>query len=63
VRCTYRLGVSVRHTESDYLSHFADMEEVEAAASPQDFARAAALGLLRSHWNTDAEDRGQLSLF
>jgi hypothetical protein len=34
-----------------------------AATSPQYFARDAALDLLRSEPNTDAEDRGQFSLF
>jgi hypothetical protein len=50
-------------SETGYLSHFADMKDIEAAPSPQDFARDAALDLLRSERNMDEEDRGQLSLF
>jgi hypothetical protein len=50
-------------SETGYLSHFADMKDIEAAPSPQDFARDAALAELRSERNTDAEDKGQLSPF
>jgi hypothetical protein len=50
-------------SETGYLSHFAAMKDIEAAKSPQDFARDAALTMLSSERNTDAEDRGQLSLF
>ena len=50
-------------SKTGYLNHFADMEEVEAAASPPDFARDAALAMLRSRCKSKPEDRGQLSLF
>ena len=36
-------------SETGYRSHFASMDEVKAAKSPQDFAREEALALLRSH--------------
>ena len=35
-------------SDTGYLSHFASMEDVKAAKSPQDFAREEALALLRS---------------
>ena len=35
-------------SKSGYLSHYAAMEDVKAAKSPQDFAREEALALLRS---------------
>jgi hypothetical protein len=35
-------------SETGYLSHFASMEDVKDAKSPQDFAREEALALLRS---------------
>jgi hypothetical protein len=50
-------------SETGYLSYFADMKDIEAAPSPQAFARDAALAMLRSDRGTDAEDEGQLSLF
>jgi hypothetical protein len=50
-------------SETGYLSYFADMKDIEAATSPQDFARDAALAMLRLECNSDAEERGQLSLF
>jgi hypothetical protein len=50
-------------SETGYCSHFAGMADVEAAASPQDFAREVALGLLRSERSADSEDEDQLALF
>jgi hypothetical protein len=50
-------------SETGYLSHFATMASVEAAVSPQDFAREVALDLLRSERSPDGVDEGQLSLF
>jgi hypothetical protein len=50
-------------SETGYRSEFAPMADVEAAASPQDFAREVALDLLRSETSTAGEDEGQLSLF
>ena len=50
-------------SETGYLCHFADMAEVKAAASPQDFARDMALTLLRSRCKPRPDDRNQLSLF
>jgi hypothetical protein len=34
-------------SETGYRSHFADMEEIEAADSPEDYARRYALSLIR----------------
>jgi hypothetical protein len=50
-------------SDTGYLSHFVAMADVEAAVSPQDFAREIALDLLRSERAADSEDEGQLSLF
>jgi hypothetical protein len=50
-------------SETGYLSHFAAMADIVAAASPQDFAREIALGLLRSERSADSEDEAQLALF
>jgi hypothetical protein len=50
-------------SETGYRSHFASMEDVEAALSPQDYARAVVLGILRSRGKTEAEESKQPSLF
>jgi hypothetical protein len=50
-------------SETGYLSHFAAMANIEAAASPQDFARQVALDILRSEQFPDGDEGGQLSLF
>jgi hypothetical protein len=50
-------------SETGYLSHFVAMADVEAAVSPQDFAREVALDLVRSERSADSEHEGQLSLF
>jgi hypothetical protein len=50
-------------SETGYLSHFVAMADVEAAASPQDFAREVALDILRSERFPDGDESGQLSLF
>ncbi len=50
-------------SETGYRSHFAAMEDVEAATSPQDFAREVALALLRSRRTVKDEESGQLPLF
>jgi hypothetical protein len=44
-------------SETGYLSHFANMKDIETATSPQDVASDAALALLRS------ENRQQLRVF
>ena len=49
-------------SETGYKSHFAAMEVIEAAASPQDFAREVATALLRSRCQ-QREDPQQLALF
>jgi hypothetical protein len=49
-------------SETGYRSHFAAMEIIEAAASPQDFAREVAIALLRSRCQR-RDDPQQLSLF
>jgi hypothetical protein len=50
-------------SETGYRSHFAPMEDVEAASSPQDYARDVVLAFLRSHRPARREDRDQLPLF
>jgi hypothetical protein len=50
-------------SETGYRSHFAAMEQVEAASSPHDYAREVALAIVRSERAADSEDEGQLSLF
>jgi hypothetical protein len=62
-RSPYKPRRPIPISETGYLSHFADMKDIESATSPQDFARDAALTMLSSERNTDAEDGGQLSLF
>ena len=49
-------------SDTGYRSYFAAMEDVEASASPQDFAREVALALLQSR-RTVKDEPGQLSLF
>lgn len=48
-------------SETGYRSHFAPMDEVEAAASPEDYAREVALALL--HAESNANEDEQLTLF
>jgi hypothetical protein len=50
-------------SETGYRTLFVDTADIKAAKSPQDFARDAALAILRSERDSDAEDHGQLSLF
>jgi len=49
-------------SETGYRSHFASLEDVKEASSPQDFAREFALALLRSK-QSRPEDPRQLALF
>jgi len=49
-------------SETGYLSHFASVEDVKAAKSPQDIAREVAFALHRSK-QSRPEDPRQLSLF
>lgn len=49
-------------SETGYRSHFACMEDVKSASSPQDYARGVVLGFLRSRSKIRCEDRDQLSL-
>jgi len=46
-----------------YRSHFAPMDEIEAEASPQDYARQYALGCLRSSSPCRRAEEAQPSLF
>ena len=52
-------------SETGYRCHFAPMEEIEEAKSPQDYARQIVLAFLNrdSAARAVAEKRGQLSLF
>jgi hypothetical protein len=49
-------------SETGYRSHFAPTEDVEASASPQDYARNFVLSQIRSYANAKI-DRNQLPLF
>jgi hypothetical protein len=49
-------------SQTGYRSHFAAMEDVEASASPQEFAREVAVAMLQSR-RTVKDDPGQLPLF
>jgi hypothetical protein len=54
-------------SETGYKSHFAPMPEIEAAPSPQDYARALALALIRAgsapQPDDEADDGDHLTLF
>jgi hypothetical protein len=50
-------------SETGYRSYFAAMEDIEAVATPVDFACRVALGLRGSRAKTGAEDSDQLALF
>jgi hypothetical protein len=50
-------------SETGYRSHFAPMEDVEAASSPQDYARNIVLSFLQSRRPARREDGDQLPLF
>ena len=50
-------------SETGYKSHFAPMGEVEAATSPQDYAREIVLASLRSRDHKSVESGDQLRLF
>jgi hypothetical protein len=50
-------------SETGYRSHFASMEDVEAADSPQEYARYVVLELLRSRETPAIEKSTQLPLF
>jgi hypothetical protein len=50
-------------SETGYRSHFAQMEDVEASSSPQEYARDAVLALLRSRRPARGEDSDRLPLF
>lgn len=50
-------------SETGYRSHFAPMVDVEACASPQDYAREVTLILVRAERRARTEDADQLPLF
>ena len=51
-------------SETGYRSHFADMAEIEAAASPKEYARLAVLAILHGKSQAAAKvDDDQLALF
>jgi hypothetical protein len=50
-------------SESGYYSHFASMEDVKAAKSPQRFAHEAALTLLPWRSTKAGQESGELPLF
>jgi hypothetical protein len=50
-------------SETGYRSHFASVEQVEAASGPQDYAREIVLAQLRSRQQAKTEDHDQPALF
>lgn len=52
-------------SETGYRSHFAPMAEIEAAKSPEHYARAVALAIIghKPPDDTDEDGSGQLALF
>jgi len=50
-------------SETGYRSCYAPMEQIDAASSPEDFAREVALALLRREKPRSRDDAAQLSLF
>src|SRR5690349_21260601 len=50
-------------SETGYRSHFAETHEVEAAGSPQDYAREVVLAHLRSRQRRPCRDGDQLFMF
>jgi hypothetical protein len=62
-RSPYKPARRIPVNETGYRSHFAPMPDVEASASPQDYARDFVLATLRSHHLARREDRDQLPLF
>jgi hypothetical protein len=50
-------------SETGYRSHFASMEDVEAAASPKDYARDVVLAHLRAPERRARRDGDQLFMF
>jgi hypothetical protein len=52
-------------SETGYRSHFGAMEEIEAEATPQDYARLAALAIIRQKAirRVEQEESDQLTLF
>lgn len=61
-RSPYKPARRIPVSETGYRSHHAPMADVEAAASPQDYARAIVLAVLGSK-QSKPEDPRQLALF
>jgi hypothetical protein len=61
-RSPYKPPRRIPVSETGYRSHFASMEDVKEARSPQDFAHQFAFALLRSK-QSRTEDPLQLALF
>lgn len=65
-RSPYKPVRRIPVSETGYRSHFADMKEVKAAASPKEYARQVVLAMLRSKPKQAAApiyDSRQLTLF
>jgi hypothetical protein len=62
-RSPYRPPRRIPISESGYYSHFAAMEDVKAAKSPQRYASEAALALLPWRWTKTGQASGELPLF
>ena len=62
-RSPYKPARRIPVSETGYRSHFALMEEVNAAASPQDYAREVALSMIRATCKPRPEREVELPLF
>lgn len=62
-RSPYKPPRQIPVSETGYRCHFASMDDVEAAKSPQHFAREAALALLPWRRTAKATDSAELPLF
>jgi hypothetical protein len=62
-RSPYRPRRRIPMSESGYYSHFASMEDVKAAKSPQRYASHAALALLPWRRTKTGKASGELPLF
>jgi hypothetical protein len=50
-------------SETGYRSYFAPMDEIEAAPSVEEYARAVAMALITREFRSSVEDTDQLPLF
>jgi hypothetical protein len=62
-RSPYKPARRIPVSETGYRSYFAPMDEVKAAASPQDYAREVALSMIRANRKARAPREVELPLF